>query len=99
MCLPVEGPADELDKLVEMGGDPCVFTRLRGSYAGFGRAYAALADYAKEKGLAFAGPPQEVYVRGPLLGFLTFIPTMITDINSPIGRGKASTALHSDVLT
>jgi len=87
MCLPVEGPPEELDKLEEIGGDPCLCLRVKGSYSQFSSAYATLEAAAKEKGLEFAGPPREVYVKGPVLGFLTFIPTMVTDIYFPIRKG------------
>lgn len=82
--LPVEGPPEELDKLADMGGDPCLYLRVKGSYAQFGAAYGTLTEYAAKKGYALAGPPREVYVRGPLLGFLTFIPNMVTDIYFPV---------------
>lgn len=82
--LPVEGPPEELDKLADMGGDPCLHLRVKGSYAQFGAAYGALTDYAAKKGYELAGPPREVYVHGPLLGFLTFIPTMVTDLYFPV---------------
>lgn len=86
ICLPVEGPPEELDRLDDMGGDPCLFLRVKGSYSQFASAYAALEADAKAKGIEFAGPPREVYVKGPLLGFLTFIPTMVTDIYFPIRK-------------
>ena len=88
LCLPVAGPAAELDKLADIGGDPCLYLRVKGSYAQFGAAYKALGDFATAGGYAISGPPQEVYVRSPLLGFLTFIPTMVTDIYFPIARRK-----------
>ena len=86
MCLQVEGPPEELDKLEDMGCDHCLFLRIKGSYSQFSAAYEALEASAKAKGLEFSGPPREVYVRGPLLGFLTFIPTMVTDIYFPIKK-------------
>jgi effector-binding domain-containing protein len=86
ICLPVEGPPEELDKLEDMGGDRCLYLRLPGSYSRFGSAYSALEKAAEDKELEFAGPPREVYVRGPLLGFMTFIPTMVTDIYFPIRK-------------
>ncbi|HCM26507.1 MAG: hypothetical protein A2Z99_10780 [Treponema sp. GWB1_62_6] len=82
--LPVEGNAEELDKHEDFGGEHCLKLRVKGSYSRFTEAYAALeAEFAKRK-LEMAGPPREVYVRGPIFGFLTFIPTMITDIYFPI---------------
>lgn len=84
LFLPVEGPPDELDKLADIGGDPCLYLRLKGSYAHFEEAYQALTDHVAAKGYEMIAPPREVYVRGPLFGFLTFIPTMITDIYFPI---------------
>ncbi len=82
--LPVQGEAEELDKHEDFGGDRCLKLRLKGSYSRFKEAYAALeAEFAKRK-LEMGGPPREVYVRGPLLGFITFIPIMITDIYFPI---------------
>lgn len=82
--LPVEGPPEELDKHEDFGGDRCLKLRLKGSYSRFKDAYAALeAEFVKRK-LEMSGPPREVYVRGPFLGFMTFIPTMITDIYFPI---------------
>jgi effector-binding domain-containing protein len=89
LCLPVEGRTEELDKLADMGGDPCLFMRVKGSYAQFGAAYKALTDFVAAGGYELAGPPREVYVRGPLLGFLAFIPTMVTDIYFPIAKRKA----------
>lgn len=89
MCLPVSGPPEELDKLADMGGDPCLYLRVKGSYKRFEAAYAALTGHAAAKGYSLAGPPREIYVRGPLLGFMTFIPTMVTDIYFPIERKKA----------
>lgn len=86
ICLPVEGPPEELDKLEDIGGDPCLCLRLPGSYSGFGGAYSALEKAVKDRGLEIAGPPREVYVRGPLLGFMAFIPTMVTDIYFPVRR-------------
>lgn len=87
MCLPVEGPTEELDKLEDMGGDPCVHLRVKGSYSQFEAAYKALTDQAAAKGYELDGPPREVYTRGPFLG-MTFIPTMITDIYFPIKPKK-----------
>jgi effector-binding domain-containing protein len=84
MCVPVEGRSEELDKLEDRGGDRCLHLRVKGSYAQFGEAYAALAKAAEARGLKVSGPPREVYTRGPLLGFMTFIPTMVTDIYFPI---------------
>jgi effector-binding domain-containing protein len=86
ICLPVEGPLAELDKLETLGGDHCLYLRVDGSYSQFGAAYEALVAAAKDRGLEFAGPPREVYVRGPILGFMTFIPTMVTDIYFPIRK-------------
>ena len=90
LCLPVEGPTAELDKLADMGGDPCLYLRVKGSYSQFGAAYKALGDFAAAGGYEMSGPPREVYVHGPLLGFLTFIPTMVTDIYFPIAKRKMS---------
>lgn len=84
LFLPVEGDAAELDKLVDFGGDPCLKLRLKGSYAGMEAAYQALSEEVGKRGLEMTGPPREVYVKGPLLGFLAFIPTMVTDIYFPI---------------
>lgn len=88
MFLPVEGPSEELDKLADLGGDPCLYLRVKGSYAQFEAAYKALEDRFAAGGYEMAGPPREVYVRGPFLGFLTFIPTMVTDIYFPIKAKK-----------
>lgn len=88
LCLPVEGPTVELDKLADMGGDPCLYLRVKGSYSQFGAAYKALESYMAAGGYEMSGPPREVYVHGPLLGFMTFIPTMVTDIYFPIGKTK-----------
>lgn len=90
MFLPVEGPSEELDKLADMGGDPCLYLRVKGSYARFEAAYRALTDHVEAKGYEMSGPPREVYVRGPLFGFLTFIPIMVTDIYFPIKARKGS---------
>jgi len=87
MCLPVEGPTEELDKLEDRGGDRCLHLRVKGSYSQFGAAYAALAKELETRKLKPCGPPREVYTRGPLLGFMTFIPTMVTDIYFPIEKG------------
>lgn len=84
LFLPVGGDPAELDKLVDYGGDPCLKLRLKGSYKQFEAAYKALSDEIEAKGLEMTGPPREVYVRGPLLGFITFIPIMVTDIYFPI---------------
>lgn len=86
MALPVEGPAEELDKLADMGGDPCLRLRLKGPYSKFEEAYAAMGDYIAKGGYEMAGPPREVYVRSPLL-FGAF-PTPITDIYFPIKPRK-----------
>jgi effector-binding domain-containing protein len=88
MCLPVEGPTEELDKLEDMGGDPCLHLRVKGSYSQFEAAYKALSDFATGRGYEIVGPPREVYTRGPFLG-MTFIPTMVTDIYFPIKEKKA----------
>ena len=93
MNLPVEGLPEELDKLADMGGDPCLYLRVKGSYAQFGAAYSALTEYAARNGYELAGPPREVYIRGPLLGFLSFIPTMVTDIYFPV----ATFAMKDDI--
>lgn len=84
MCLPVAGNGNALDDLVDFGGDRCLKTTHKGAYDGLGAAYAALEDEMTRRGLTIGGPPREVYVRGPLLGFLSFIPTMVTDIYFPI---------------
>jgi effector-binding domain-containing protein len=84
MFLPVEGPSEKLDKLQDFGGDPCLKARHTGSYASLSDAYAALEAEVAKRGLSMSGPPREVYVRGPLLGFLSFIPTMVTDIYFPV---------------
>ncbi len=84
LFLPVSGDPAELDKLVDFGGDPCLKLRLKGGYSRFEAAYKALSDAVESQGLELSGPPREVYVRGPLFGFLTFIPIMITDIYFPI---------------
>lgn len=84
MFLPVEGPSEQLDKLVDFGGDRCLKARHSGSYADLSGAYAALEAEVAKRGFAMSGPPREVYVRGPLLGFLSFIPTMVTDIYFPV---------------
>ncbi len=89
LCLPVEGPTAELDKLTDIGGDPCLCLRVRGSYAQFGAAYKAMGDFVTAGGYRLSGPPREVYVRGPLFGFMTFLPTMVTDIYFPILDRKA----------
>ena len=73
-----------------MGGDPCLYLRVKGSYARFEAAYRALTDHVEAKGYEMSGPPREVYVRGPLFGFLTFIPIMVTDIYFPIKARKGS---------
>lgn len=84
MFLPVAGDPAELDKLVDYGGDPCLKLRLKGSYSRFDAAYKALGDELAAKGLEMSGPPREVYVKGPLFGFITFLPIMVTDIYYPI---------------
>jgi effector-binding domain-containing protein len=84
LYLPVEGDAAKLDALETYGGDACLKLRLTGSYRGFAEAYAALEAEVGKRGLTLAGPPREVYVRGPLFGFLTFIPIMVTDIYFPV---------------
>jgi effector-binding domain-containing protein len=86
LYLPVEGKTDALDKCEDFGGDPCLKLRLRGSYSQFGAAYAALEAEVGKRGLEMSAPPREVYVRGPFLGFMTFIPTMVTDIYFPVKR-------------
>lgn len=85
MGLPVDQKRDET---VTMGGEDCVYLRIKGSYKQFGDAYQAMSDYIEKKNITLSGPPREVYVRGPLLGFLTFIPIMITDIYFPIKKEK-----------
>lgn len=81
MHLPVEGPSEELDKLTDIGGDRCLKLRVKGPYSKLGGAYEFLSAYASKGGYEMAGPPREVYVRGPLLGF---IPTTVTDIYFPV---------------
>ena len=81
ICLPVEGSAEGV---TETGGETCAFLRVKGSYKQFESAYAALSEYIKCNDLEVAAPPREVYVRGPLFGFVTFIPIMITDIYFPL---------------
>lgn len=83
MCLPVSGRS-ELVETKTIGGENCVYLRVNGSYKQFGDAYKLLNDYIEKNNIELSGPPREVYVRGPLLGFLTFIPTMVTDIYFPI---------------
>lgn len=83
MCLPVQGQADA-EGLKKIGGEKCAYLRVKGSYKQFEQAYGAVGQYVESKGYKAAAPPREVYVRGPLLGFLTFIPTMITDIYFPV---------------
>jgi effector-binding domain-containing protein len=90
LILPVAGAPGELDKLEKVGGDRCVHLRVSGSYSQFGAAYAALVEGAAARGLELSGPPREVYTRGPLLGFMTFIPTMVTDIYFPVAAIRAS---------
>lgn len=86
LCLPVEGRPEELDKLADFGGEKCLYLRVKGSYGQFGAAYKAFEDELYRRGIQPIAPPREVYVRGPLLGFLTFIPVMVTDIYFPIGE-------------
>lgn len=86
MCLPVEGATEVLDKLEVRGGDRCLHLRVKGSYSQFESAYAALGKALADRGLTPSGPPREVYTRGPLLGFMTFIPIMVTDIYFPIEK-------------
>ena len=88
LFLPVEGPPEKLDALTDFGGDPCLKLRLKGSYKGFADAYKALGDEVAKRGFEMSGPPREVYVRGPLFGFVTFLPIMVTDIYFPI-KAKA----------
>jgi effector-binding domain-containing protein len=84
--LPVEGPPEELDKLADMGGDPCLRLRVKHSYKKFESAYQALSDYAEKEGYETSGPPREVYVRGPMLFGL--IPSQVTDIYFPVKAKK-----------
>lgn len=81
MGLPVSSVTDET---TQIGGEDCVYLRVKGSYKQFGDAYQAMSDYIQKENIELSGPPREVYVKGPLLGFMTFIPTMITDIYFPI---------------
>jgi effector-binding domain-containing protein len=86
ILLPVEGPQEELDKLADMGGDPCLRLRVKHSYKKFEAAYQALSDYVAKEGYEISGPPREVYVRGPMLfGLLS---TQVTDIYFPIKAKK-----------
>ncbi len=39
MCLPAEGPSEELDKLADIGGDNCLYMRVKGSCRQFPAAY------------------------------------------------------------
>ena len=84
LFLPVEGPPEKLDELPDFGGDPCLKLRLKGSYKGFEEAYKTLEAEITKRKLEMSGPPREVYVRGPLLGFITLFPIMVTDIYFPI---------------
>jgi len=85
MFLPVSGDIDPSKGIARIGGENCVYLRVKGSYSQFEAAYDAVSAYIAVKKLEIIAPPREVYVRGPLLGFLTFIPIMITDIYFPIG--------------
>jgi effector-binding domain-containing protein len=82
MCLPIEGESDLESKRI--GGELCLYLRVKGSYKQFPEAYKALTEYVSKHKIELAGSPREVYVKGPLLGFLTFIPRMITDIYFPM---------------
>jgi len=86
MFLPVSGEADEAKGIARLGGENCLYLRVKGSYSQFGAAYDALSAFVEEHKLRMIAPPREVYVRGPLLGFLTFIPIMVTDIYFPIAE-------------
>ena len=81
LFLPVSGNAEGVR---DFGGERCAWLRLHGSYSQFGAAYQAMGDWVAERKLEMIAPPREVYVRGPLFGFLTFIPVMVTDIHFPV---------------
>lgn len=87
MHLPVDKDIDtDSFSTKVIGGEECVYLRVKGSYNKLGKAYQAIIDYVNEYNYEIIKPPREVYVRGPLLGFLFFIPTMITDIYFPIKK-------------
>jgi Transcriptional regulator, effector-binding domain/component len=81
MHLPVEGDTAELDKLEDIGGDPCLCLRVKGSYSKLAAAYKSLTDYIAAKGYEMSGPPREVYARSPFLGIMALA---VTDIYFPV---------------
>lgn len=85
MALPVNGELNTGEiRTKKIGGENCIYLRLKGSYKQFEDAYREMSDYIEKNNIELSGPPREVYVRGPLFGILTFIPIMITDIYFPI---------------
>ena len=83
ILCPVETDT-ETTEIKRLGGETCAYTRVKGSYSKLVAAYKALSEYVEKENLEVSAPPREVYVRRPLLGFLVFIPTMITDIYFPL---------------
>ena len=84
MFLPLSGEADAAKGIAKIGGENCVYLRVKGAYSQFESAYEALSNFMTARKLEMIAPPREVYVRGPLFGFLTFFPIMVTDIYFPI---------------
>ena len=83
LLYPVDATT-ETENIRKIGGENCAYLRVKGSYSQLGEAYKSLIEYVTEEKLEVAAPPREVYVKPPLLGFLFFIPTMITDIYFPL---------------
>ncbi len=82
MCLPVEGDDEALENLDEIGGEACLRIVWRGSYKGLSGVYDALSARVQDGNLGLVAPPREVYVRGPLLGFIRV--GLVTEVWFPI---------------
>ncbi len=80
--LPINTAISGVTKSI--GGEYCANIRIEGSIKQFEEAHNTLTDYIKNNNHEAVGHLIVVYVKGPLLGFLAFIPTMITDFYFPL---------------
>jgi effector-binding domain-containing protein len=67
----------------ELPGGMVAFVMHKGPYSEMEPAYAAIADFVKENGYKYAGPPREIYFNDP-----NEVPTseLLTEIQFPIAK-------------
>ncbi|MBI9012284.1 MAG: hypothetical protein JEZ08_08605 [Clostridiales bacterium] len=80
--LPINQKITGITKSI--GDEFCASIRINGSIKQFKTAHNTLTDFIKNNNHEAVGHLIVVYVKGPLLGFLAFIPTMVTDFYFPI---------------